>query len=1448
MEYSLQHLEERLLKGRLVKLGKEETSEDLDPDTEMINFWTHQNLISAVASTQEVPAPHSPVSPENALPGSLVIAPESTDIIPLSEAPPFEAETLLFSPSPPPLKRKRSPSPELSQKKTCLSKSIATKSKLGNTQKLDRPKIGAPGTVNTKVSGQSKGAKLKQKLNAAVLDGTFVHDPRKWAKYKATLKRIDKGFEVDDKNPRLARIVRHSRCGEKIRQKMPYDTSAFNDHVTLCDSKPVPTNPASETRTLDSIFCVQYAAQNVLPASNQFRLNDVPCPGLSSREDPRIRNYLLRTQSSSAGGISERKLAMDEYGTAYGSLSAAQKEFIDLKQHKTHRWRIDHAHGRIYAIGISPCSGVGVIRTSDSVKVANMQKEHPCPCSECNSLLSIREFKNAIQRAVPTDKNRAFVPDRHQNVNLGKLHMKTLGLQKLLDDHEEATEERSGNIFMRFARQYAEGNFDSENVFLGLLEVMVERADRSEKKKGFQNMKYPPAFDDWCHELLCIRPEAYRTFQLHFGGRSERSFRKIRSMKPAFSQGISEQTVARAARYLSDYGYPREAPLATGVDDTKLLPAFRPYYDNTLKKWFMVGGTGEPMEVVDINQLQQQIAAAKDLKASKLRLWTMSIPLPRVPPLVLAASPIASKTSAKQLASMEKSLLEHLITSEWNFNIISLGSDGTSVEREARREFQRSGFAETVTYQIPHPDKCSGPIKVELLKIFNRFMAVIQDSKHGRKTERNNIHSGAKSLVLGRFFICYQDIRKIAFDTTNSPLYIRDVEKLDRQDDRAAARLFSAATLEYIVQNDAENIGLLVYLFVFGELIDAYQSRKISHHERVRMVLRAKIFKDTWKAFLKEAGYATGRHFLSPEADDILDIIINGFLALLYIHRDILECHFPLLPWRHGSEANEHVFGFLRDDISDFTMLDVLRLIPKLAVRLMAACKHKSSKANLQRTAGGYSHTYSDSDDADLHFLSIFPSDREIALIAEDAYEEAMMLWELLGYYPSATALVNVRNFTMQMRVPTEVSNAEMSDDEGDSDGEDDDNDDEVSPRQQLQNALDDVAARQAEGCPSENVDNALDECSYAAACFNLNDLEKIEKLPENDAAALKEIQQALSATLRTIYEQGPAGAAAVRDLLAAHSIPMDPRLDAPSTHTTADATTANENSPRNARSDPLDLSGLVKVRFVNQSRESTDGVRSIRSREVEETQKKQKFKEPTERQLLAKKIYDILRLDAEQGTSTGLNRRVRYETITSGSLAAPQAGVSGNSANAQAAARSGASAIVAKRRKEFALIPLGGDLATAKVDMLSKLQPGCYGIVMIDDELMLAKVLTIYQRGGGKVAKHAWASEADTIGSVSYLPVQAWQHVRQRKFRTHWGATLSLGLPRYAHLPSNAFLYFVPKNAVRVLNDGAFLEVDQAFFENVFSKLLLHKEVIVRAVKKLLKRRKKDEDEGIVD
>jgi len=111
-------------------------------------------------------------------------------------------------------------------------------------------------------------------------------------------------------------------------------------------------------------------------------------------------------------------------------------------------------------------------------------------------------------------------------------------------------------------------------------------------------------------------------------------------------------------------------------------------------------------------------------------------------------------------------------------------------------------------------------------------------------------------------------------------LFSRDVHKLDRQDDNAAVRLFSAETLRYLADNHPDFAGEIVYLFVFGELIDAHQNRTIPHAERLKLVLRARYFLDSWEVFLDQCGYRKDHYDISREACDTFELSLKGLLPL----------------------------------------------------------------------------------------------------------------------------------------------------------------------------------------------------------------------------------------------------------------------------------------------------------------------------------------------------------------------------------------------------------------------------------------------------------------------------------------------------------------------------------------------------------------------------------------
>lgn len=406
-------------------------------------------------------------------------------------------------------------------------------------------------------------------------------------------------------------------------------------------------------------------------------------------------------------------------------------------------------------------------------------------------------------------------------------------------------------------------------------------------------------------------------------------------------------------------------------------------------------------------------------------------------------------------------------TSCWNFwrklwmnglidrgiQVVSYACDGTEVEHSVQQLFIEK--AEKMEHIIKNPRSGCPDTQIMIVKYRGQAMCMIQDSKHALKTFRNNLFSGARLLTFGNFTAMYNHIREMAMED-DTPLYKRDVDKLDRQDDNAASRLFSSHVLQFLANHHPDYVSEIVYLFVFGELIDAYQNRSISHMEHIKLVLRAWYFLDAWAIFLDHAGYKRSQYFLSREAVDIAQIIIEGYIALVLIHRDHVPTNFPLFPWLHSTEACKHAFGEARQIVKDFTLLDFIYMIPKLCIKIREAIL-RAQGSDPKAHAAGYNHTYVNNTGINIPILSVYPSDQDIRDMAEQAAQEADSLIALLGLTPSQLRRIQEQRSTTTLpsitswfQAPGEAESAsviDLSDDEF--------NNESLSEAQQLQNILD---------------------------------------------------------------------------------------------------------------------------------------------------------------------------------------------------------------------------------------------------------------------------------------------------------------------------------------------------------------------------------------------------------
>ncbi|KAJ7219936.1 hypothetical protein GGX14DRAFT_559755 [Mycena pura] len=957
----------------------------------------------------------------------------------------------------------------------------------------------APAITNSSsIVGISLAATKARELRDEVKSGTFQASDTKTANFR---RKITSEWDPNAQFEETCKRVQCSTCSSWVEMKEPYNIARFKDHCNktmqgCTRAAPLAPEPVKKPKTTMDRFLT--AALPVKSVNAKPKVSKVPktvngpCPRLSIAYNSLCGVYLERSGAVGGGARALGKYVKDIFGDkTTAELTKTEKELAYAAQHHNHTWRNDFTPGIMASFA---------------------------PCTSCLLLFTSKSYQAVINKPLPENGNFKFTPKRSQNEHLGMQFARYKGLEQLFAEDNEYS------IELRYVKHVLNGDFKDDSIFRGIVETKVLAKAREVKGHGMQNFKHNEDLDALASIIHAICPRAYRELEKHLVLRTERSISHKISSAPRFPIGIAPATYQYAIQYCQDYHYPLGAALSLSVDDTKVHAALRPLYDGPLGKWFIVGTTGKATEVPNADMVNATLDEVKRMGelAAKVRLWVLQIPLPEVPPLAIAVMPIAANVRGVQLSEWHLELMKGLISR--GFRITGSGGDGAAVERQCQK--LTAAASKRVEYRIQHPDSLADqnesasredvypalppPVNVTFWNLDGNIWAEFQDAKHGRKTFRNNASTGARGLILGNHVVFFQQIYDLAMQS-DSPMYRRDVkENRDKMDDRAAARLFSADTLEQASRDPERHLGLVIYLLVFGDFIDAYQSRSLSHYDRARIVLRTHLFLRTWKLFLAKAGYPEARHFISKEAFAISEILINGLLALLFIHRDHLGDHpTPLLPWLYASEPNEHCFAAMRDISADFTFQEALLLIPKLRVKMQSAVRQTLNPAEYKKVASGYCHTYFTGDGVDYANLSRYPTDIELSAAYQAAAEENDCLWTLLGTHPcqlqqSPTA------FTLPHPNP-DLRFQYLYVDEADILGAPEVF--EPSPAEQLQQYIDSL---QSSVGLTRAQDQQLDAYAMAAVALSIDELQRIEDMPDSDPTRYQEIQRDIMTALAT--------------------------------------------------------------------------------------------------------------------------------------------------------------------------------------------------------------------------------------------------------------------------------------------------------------------------------------------
>lgn len=121
----------------------------------------------------------------------------------------------------------------------------------------------------------------------------------------------------------------------------------------------------------------------------------------------------------------------------------------------------------------------------------------------------------------------------------------------------------------------------------------------------------------------------------------------------------------------------------------------------------------------------------------------------------------------------------------------------------------------------------------------------------------------------------------------------------------------------------------------------------------------------------------------------------------------------------------------------------------------------------------------------------------------------------------------------------------------------------------------------------------------------------------------------------------------------------------------------SNAFNPNNSAA--VDLTELVRLRFLHQTKQAETGVR--KEGKAEENSMFQKKQQLTERQKILREFNNIIKRQEDQGAGTGLERKARWQNGTTQAhedhdVTAASGSAHGNSANADVVAKATASKV----------------------------------------------------------------------------------------------------------------------------------------------------------------------------
>ncbi|KAJ7746788.1 hypothetical protein DFH07DRAFT_1038081 [Mycena maculata] len=647
------------------------------------------------------------------------------------------------------------------------------------------------------------------------------------------------------------------------------------------------------------------------------------------------------------------------------------------------------------------CDACQKIAADESLRHAvNLKKrEAKLPLEEQHSVLMARDKYSS----------RRFHDDEARNLNDQLKDPLVFKAFKALQKGETT------ECFIQLYEACLNGQLKKYETFKQLCGVLTDVLQRegTDKKYG---IRYPADYLNFMTLLRSYGGQSARQYSIIAGQLPCPSSRQLRALVSKSEDALQNpylifENMARVKRLVDSIKY--TGPVAVAGDCTKVRK--RLTYSTEFGGHILGGVLPFDQCVVEspeeIDNVIARITKAK-AEATQVRAILVKVPLPHVPPQVVALIPTDGKDDAAKIIEQNLKLLQ--MAEELGVPVVVFSADGAASELLAQNMFDKlETDCEPFTYAYP---LYGIHLRTPVFKKTGPVVA-LTDAPHGSKTGRNQPEYGTHTASLGKGKVVNNDLVRLQ-RTGKAGLLKSDVTDVDKQDDGPARRLWHHAALLACTMEDEDGIKIqpgfeafIVHFLVvhaelaIGVLFDAWLNRTMTIANRVLAVLRARFWLHFWRAHIVNMStkypdlYSTARSFISPASFHIFNRLCDSLLLLVLIYAR----HYPdqpFCPWLLGTEFVEHFFGLARMMLPNFTYAEFLKMVQHMMVRQRILLSGRFKEKRERNANVGYVLDFDASPltAKDRKLAEVQLTDSDLNALVELAFQEASLICtQLLG-------------------------------------------------------------------------------------------------------------------------------------------------------------------------------------------------------------------------------------------------------------------------------------------------------------------------------------------------------------------------------------------------------------------------------------------------------------------